>query len=162
LFIQRARDVKPDFAVTNDNAPAVAEICHRLDGLPLAIELAAARIKLLPPRALLARLERRLPLLTGVTRDVPARQHTLRNAIAWSYDLLDEREKTLFRRLAPFAGGGTLEAVEAVCTAARDPAFDVLEGVGSLVDKNLLQAQEGAGGEPRLAMLETIREYVLG
>ncbi len=114
LFIQRAKAVKPDFRITNDTAPAVAEICYRLDGLPLAIELAAARIKLLPPRAMLARLEHRLEFLTGGARDLPARQQTLRNAIAWSYDLLNENEQKLFRRLSVFVGGCTIEAVEAV------------------------------------------------
>jgi predicted ATPase len=119
LFIQRALAVKPGFAVTNENAPAIAEICARLDGLPLAIELAAARIKLFSPPALLARLERRLPLLTGGGRDLPARQQTLRDAIAWSYDLLEENDQALFRRLAVFVGGCDLAAAEAVCS---DPA----------------------------------------
>ena len=116
LFIQRAIAVKPDFMVTNENAPAVAEICHRLDGLPLAIELAAARIKLLTPQAMLSRLERRLPLLTGGARDLPERQQTLRHAIDWSYNLLDDQAKRLFRRLAVFASGWTLEAAELCAT----------------------------------------------
>ncbi|MFN8473659.1 MAG: tetratricopeptide repeat protein [Anaerolineae bacterium] len=155
LFIERALDVKPSFHVTNDNAPAVAEICHRLDGLPLAIELAAAHVKALPPQALLARLERRLPMLIGGARDLPARQQTVRNTIAWSYDLLTEAEKTLFRRLAVFVGGWTLEAAEAIC----DGAYDVLDGIEALVDENLVRHVEQPWGEPRYTMLETIREY---
>jgi predicted ATPase len=169
LFIQRALAVKPDFAVHNENAPAVAEICVRLDGLPLAIELAAARIKLLPPKALLARLGSRLELLRGGPRDLPARHQTLRRAIAWSHDLLDAGEKALFRRLAVFVDGCTLEAAEAVCNAAGDPStgsgraleLNVLDGMASLVDKSLLRQEEGVDGEPRLQMLQTIREYGL-
>jgi predicted ATPase len=160
LFVQRAQDARPDFMVTTDNASAVAEICRRLDGLPLAIELAAARVRVLPPAALLARLEHRLPLLTGGAQDLPARQRTMRGAIAWSYDLLDEREKTLFRRLSVFVGGCTLEAVDAVCNAAGDLALDVLDGVASLVDKSLLHLHAG-DAEPRFGMLDTIREYAL-
>ena len=167
LFIQRALAVKPDFRVDNANAPAVAEICVRLDGLPLAIELAAARIKLFPPQAMLARLGRRLELLRGGARDMPDRHQTLRHAIAWSYDLLEAGEQALFRRLAVFARGCTLEAAEAVCQAVHDPAagpgqsLEVLDGVASLVDKSLLRQQEQASGEPRFRMLETIREYGL-
>ncbi len=116
LFIERARSVKPDFAITNETAPAVAEICHRLDGLPLAIELAAARIAVLSPQAMLVRLQSRLKLLTGGARDLPARQQTLRGAIEWSYDLLDAGEQMLFRRLAVFAGNFSLEAAETVCS----------------------------------------------
>jgi predicted ATPase/class 3 adenylate cyclase len=159
LFTERAIDARSDFQVTNDNAPAVAEICVRLDGLPLAIELAAARIKILPPQAMLTRLQSRLKLLTGGARDLPARQQTLRRAIEWSYDLLDEGEKQLLRRLAVFAGGRTLEAVEAVCNEAGD--LDILDGVSSLADKSLLRQEVGLGGEPRLVMLETIHEYAL-
>ncbi len=160
LFIARAQAVKPDFQVTNANAPAVAEICARLDGLPLAIELAAARIKLLPPQALLARLGQRLAFLTGGLRDAPARQQTLRNTIDWSYRLLDVQEQRFFRRLSVFVGGCTLEAVEAVCNAARDLTIDVLERASSLIDKSLLRQAEPEE-EPRFLMLETIREYGL-
>ena len=159
LFIERARAAKADFAITNANAPAVAEICVRLDGLPLAIELAAARIRLLSPQELLPRLSSRLKLLTGGRRDLPARQQTLRGAIEWSYDLLDAGEQQLFARLAVFTGGRTLEAVEAVCNADGDLAVDVLDGVASLVDKSLLRQEEGQAGESRFVMLETIHEY---
>ena len=159
LFIQRAQGVKPDFQVTSGNAPAVAAICARLDGLPLAIELAAARTKLLAPDALLPRLNSRLKVLTGGARDLPARQQTLRNTIDWSYSLLDPGEQTLFTRLAVFIGGRTLDAVEVVCNAAGDLPIDPLDGVGSLLDKSLLRQEEGTGGEPRLVMLETIHEY---
>jgi predicted ATPase/class 3 adenylate cyclase len=160
LFIQRARAVRPGFTLTKDTAPAVAEICCRLDGLPLAIELAAARTKLLPPRDMLARLERRLEFLTGGGRDLPARQKTLRNAIAWSYDLLDENEQKLFRRLAVFAGGCTVDAVEAVAGEVP-PRGDGLDRLESLLDKSLLQEVEGAEGELRFMMLETLREFGL-
>jgi predicted ATPase/class 3 adenylate cyclase len=159
LFIERALDVRGDFAVTDENAPAVAEICHRLDGLPLAIELAAARIRILSPEALLRRLENRLKLLTGGARDLPERQRTLQATIGWSHDLLSEAEKVLFRRLPVFTGGRTLEAIETVCDAEGELGLDVLEGVTSLVDKSLLRQEEGIGGEPRLVMLETIHEY---
>jgi predicted ATPase/class 3 adenylate cyclase len=159
LFIERATDVKADFQVTNENAPAVAEICVRLDGLPLAIELAAARIRLFPPQALLGRLSSRLKMLTGGAADLTARQQTLRGAIDWSYDLLDDGEKQFFRRLSVFLGGRTLESIEAVCNAEGDLQVDVLDGVESLVSKSLLRQEEGAGGEPRFVMLETIHEY---
>jgi predicted ATPase/class 3 adenylate cyclase len=158
LFVERSRAVKPDFKVTNESAPAVAEICVRLDGLPLAIELAAARIRMLPPQALLARLGNRLKLLTGGARDLPERQRTLRGAIEWSYDLLDEGEKTLFGRLSVFSGGRTLEAIEAVCDKEGELLVDAFEGVSSLLEKNLLKQEEGAGGEPRFVMLETVHE----
>jgi len=163
LFIQRAQAVKPDFQVTNANARAIAEICVRLDGLPLAIELAAARMKLLPPQALLARLGQSLQVLTGAARDLPARQQTLRNTIAWSYHLLDAAEQRLFCRLSVFVGGCTLEAAEAICAAPGDgnEAGQVLEIVASLIDKSLLQQIAQEGEEPRFAMLETIREYGL-
>lgn len=159
LFTERAQAAKAGFTITNENAPAVAEICMRLDGLPLAIELAAARIRLLSPQALLQRLSNRLKLLTGGGRDLPVRQQTLRGAIEWSYSLLDTAEQTLFARLAVFVGGSTLEAVEAVCNAEDDLGVDVLDAIASLVDKSLLQQAEGSGGEPRFVMLETIREY---
>jgi predicted ATPase/class 3 adenylate cyclase len=157
LFVERARAVKPDFSVTNENAPAVAEICVRLDGLPLAIELAAARIRLLPPRAMLARLGSRLKLLTGGARNLPERQRTLRGAIEWSYELLTPEERTLFARLAVFAGGRTLEAIETICDPEGE--LDTLDGVESLLEKSLLRQEEGLGGEPRFVMLETIHEY---
>jgi predicted ATPase/class 3 adenylate cyclase/Tfp pilus assembly protein PilF len=159
LFIERAQDVKPDFEVSNDNAPAVAEICARLDGLPLALELAAARVRLFSPQALLSRLSSRLKMLTGGARTLPARQQTLRAAIEWSYDLLSEGEKQLFRRMAVFQGGRSLEALEAVCNHDGQLEIDVLEGVESLVAKSLLQQREGSDGEPRFWMLETIHEY---
>jgi len=161
LFIARAQAVKPAFQVTNANAPAVAEICVRLDGLPLAIELAAARIKVLPPQALLARLGQRLAVLTDGAKDVPARQQTLRNTIEWSYQLLDAQEQQLFRRLSAFVGGCTLEAIEAICDAldTNNGAVSVLDGVASLIDQSLLQQTELV--ELRLVMLETIREYGL-
>jgi len=161
LFIQRAQAIQPDFQLTSTNAPAVAEICARLDGLPLAIELAAARIKLLTPEALLARLGRRLPMLTSVARDVPARQQTLRNTIAWSYHLLDTQERRFFRRLSVFSGNCPLAAVEALCAALGDGEASVLDSVASLLDKSLLQRLERHGKELRLRLLETVREYGL-
>jgi predicted ATPase/class 3 adenylate cyclase len=161
LFISRAQAVKPEFLVSNANAPAVAEICVRLDGLPLAIELAAARIKLLPPQALLARLGKRLAVLTSGAHDAPARQRTLRNTISWSYHLLDADEQRLFRRLSVFVGGCTIQAIEAVCSARGNGALSVLDAVASLIDKSLLRQTEQEGVEPRFVMLETIREYGL-
>ena len=161
LFVARAQDVQPDFALTSETALPVAEVCARLDGLPLALELAAARVRFLPPQALLSRLGSRLKLLTGGERDRPARQQTLRSALDWSYDLLDAGEQTLFARLAVFVGGCTLEAAAAVCNAPGDLPFDVLEGIASLLDKSLLRRAEGVAGEPRFVMLETIREYAL-
>jgi tetratricopeptide (TPR) repeat protein len=159
LFIARAQAVKPDFAIDNDNAPAVAEICHRLDGLPLAIELAAARVRMLPPEAMLHRLEKRLPLLAGGARDAPERQRTLRKTIAWSYDLLEPEEQRLFHRLAVVAGGCTLEAAEAV--GNHDGALDVFSCLEGLCEHSLVRQEEDAAGEPRFSMLETIREYGL-
>ena len=161
LFIERARAVQFDFALTEDNAATVAAICCQLDGLPLAIELAARRSKLFSPQALLPRLKSRLKLLVGGAREKPVHQQTLRGTIAWSYELLEEDEKTLFRRLAVFAGGCTLEAVEAVCNAHADLGVDVLDIVARLVDKSMLRQETQADGEPRLLMLETIREYAL-
>jgi tetratricopeptide (TPR) repeat protein len=159
LFVERARAVKPDFAITNESAPAIAEICVRLDGLPLAIELAAARIKMLPPQAMLQRLTSRLKLLTGGARDLPERQRTLRATIEWSYALLDEGEQLLFGRLAVFSGGRTLEAIEAICDAEGDLPMDAFEGISSLLDKSLIRQEEGPDGEPRFVMLETVHEY---
>ena len=161
LFLQRARVVKPNFQLTAVNARAIAEICVHLDGLPLTIELAAARVKLFPPQALLARLEQRLQVLTSGARDAPARQQSLRNTIEWSYKLLDAQEQRLFRRLSVFVGGCTLQAIEAVCAVLdkSNGAGQVLNGVASLIDKSLLQQTEQEGDEPRLVLLETIREY---
>lgn len=161
LFVERARAARPDFRLTEENAEAVVEICARLDGLPLAIELAAARVKLLPPQALLTRLQQGSGLLRGGGLDLPARQRTLRSTLQWSHDLLDEHEQRMLRRLSIFAGGCTLHAAEAVSGATGDLPAETLELVASLVDKNLLRQVEGAGGEPRLFMLETIREYAL-
>jgi predicted ATPase/DNA-binding CsgD family transcriptional regulator len=159
LFVERAQAVQEDFALTPENAPVVAAICRRLDGLPLAIELAAARVKVLPPAALLERLEHRLPLLSGGGRDLPARQQTMRAAISWSYDLLTAEEQTLFRRLAVFSGGCTLAAVDDVASGPTALGIDPLEGVSSLLDKSLLRRDDGPAGEPRFAMLETVREF---
>ncbi|MDQ5851887.1 MAG: adenylate/guanylate cyclase domain-containing protein, partial [Chloroflexota bacterium] len=191
LFIQRAQAVNPDFQVTNTTAPAVAEICVRLDGLPLAIELAAARSKLLSPQALLQRLQHRLQVLTGGARDLPARQQTLRSTIDWSFSLLEAGEQTLFARLGVFVGGFSVEAAETVChesgigdqwsgvrgqesgdegrsaSPSQIPTPDsrlpipVLDGLQSLLDKSLLHQVPGASGEPRFRMLEIIREYAL-
>ena len=159
LFVERARALKPDFKVTNESAPAVAEICVRLDGLPLAIELAAARIKMLPPKAMLQRLTSRLKLLTGGARDLPERQRTLRATIEWSHALLDEGEQLLFGRLAVFSGGRTLEAIEAICDALGDLPVDAFDGISSLLDKSLIRQEEGPNGEPRFVMLETVHEF---
>ena len=179
LFVERARDVAPGFALTTANAATVAEICRRLDGLPLAIELAAARTRILSPSALLARLTDRLRVLTGGPRDAPARLRTMRDAIAWSHDLLTAEEQTLFRRLAVFVGGFTLDAAEAVARGgdwgaesaadggpspsprAPQPAPDLLDGLTALIDESLLQRAEQADGEIRFGMLESIREFGL-
>jgi predicted ATPase/class 3 adenylate cyclase len=163
LFVERAQAARPDFAVTAANAPAIAEICGRLDGLPLAIELAAARVRLLPPEALLARLSSWLKLLTGGPREVEARQQTMRATIAWSEDLLAPDERVLFQRLAVFVGGCTLEAAEAVCAApdgAEPLDIDLLDGLATLVDQSLIQ-QRVEGDEPRFGMLHVIREFAL-
>jgi len=162
LFLQRAQAVQPDFRLTDANARAVASLCARLDGLPLAIELAAARMKLFSPQALLTRLDQRLSVLASATRDAPARQQTLRNTIAWSYNLLDEEEQRLFRRLSVFAGGCRLSAIEALYMSLGGPSELVLDDVASLADKSLLQrVEQHTGEEPRFAMLETIRAYGL-
>jgi predicted ATPase len=159
LFVQRAVAAKPDFELSQQNASAIIEICARLDGLPLAIELAAARVKVLSPSAMRTRLASRLQLLTGGARDLPQRQQTLRAAFDWSHDLLSAAEQKLFRRLSVFVGGCTLEGVEAVCDTKGDLELDLLDGMSSMVDKSLLQQFEQANGEPRFLMLETIREY---
>jgi predicted ATPase len=160
LFVERAMAVRPDFAVTSQNAPAVAEICVRLDGLPLAIELAAARVRVLSPSAIMERLGDRLKLLSGGSRDLPERQQTLRGAIAWSHDLLEEADQRVFARFAVFAGGATLEAVEKV---VFDPGeeTDALDAIASLVDKSLIRQESEPGGEPRFRMLSTIREFAM-
>jgi non-specific serine/threonine protein kinase len=164
LFVERAQAVMPEFALTESTAPAVAAICRRLEGLPLALELAAARVKLLPPEALLARLEQRLPLLSGGARDAPDRQQTMRDAIAWSHDLLTEAEQAIFRRLSVFAGGFTLDAAAAITASGEarlDQQEDALEGLAALVDQSLLRIGEPSAGGPesRFTFLETVREY---
>ena len=164
LFVQRAQAANRGFTLTSTSAPAVAEICRRLDGLPLAIELAAARVKMFPAEAMLTRLEKSLEFLTEGPRDVPARQRTLRDTIDWSHQLLSAPEQKLFRRMAVFAGGCTLEGVEAVCNSRRDLEIDVVAGVASLVDKSLVQQtgqHVGPGGEARFNLLETLREYAM-
>ncbi|HEX4488260.1 MAG TPA: tetratricopeptide repeat protein [Terriglobales bacterium] len=159
LFLQRAVAAKPDFVLTAENASAVSEICARLDGLPLAIELAAARVKVLSPASMLLRLKSRLQLLTGGSRDLPQRQQTLRAAMDWSFDLLSAPEQKLFRRLAVFAGGCDLEGVEAVCDPRGDLELDLLEGMASLIDKSLVQKAALASNDSRFVMLQTIHEY---
>ncbi|MFW5686094.1 MAG: ATP-binding protein, partial [Spirochaetota bacterium] len=155
LFTQRAKMAQPAFTITEQNAQAVADICRRLDGLPLAIELAAARVRMLAPGKILERLDNRLQTLTGGARDLPARQQTIRGAIAWSYDLLEDSEKRLFCSLGTFSGDWTLDAAENVAPAD----VDVLTGLESLMDKSLVREQLGSGGEPRFGMLETIHEF---
>jgi non-specific serine/threonine protein kinase len=161
LFVAQARRARPDFGLTDSNAAAIATICRRLDGLPLAIELAASRITHFPLPALLQRLEHRLPLLTGGARDVPARLRTMRDAIAWSHELLAPDGHVLFRRLAVFVGGFTMEAAEGIVGPMGDGASAISEGIVALVDESLLQMTEAPGGEPRYRMLETIREFGL-
>ncbi|HET8853280.1 MAG TPA: NB-ARC domain-containing protein, partial [Ktedonobacteraceae bacterium] len=161
LFVQRAQAVDRHFALTEENAAAVAEICIRLDGLPLALELAAARSKLLPPWALLRRLSRRLAVLTSGRQDAPARQKTLRDTINWSYDLLRTEEQRCFQYLAIFVGGCTLEAAEALCGEGAHSLLPATDLIASLLDKSLLQRSDRSADQPRLSMLETIREYAL-
>jgi predicted ATPase/transcriptional regulator with XRE-family HTH domain len=161
LFVDRAQAVKPGFTLSEDNAPAVVEICRQLDGLPLAIELAAARCKVLTPTAILGRLEHRLRLLTEGARDAPERQRTLRAAITWSHDLLSPEERILFRRLGVFVGGCTLAAAERVCDAPGNLGLDPLDGITALVNQSLVQQREGTDAEPRFVMLETLREFAL-
>lgn len=159
LFVERAQAVKSNFELTEENAQSVADICRRLDGLPLAIELAAVRVKLLAPQAILTRLSNSLKLLTGGARDLPERQQTMRAAIAWSYDLLDGEERKMLNRLAVFAGGFTLDAATAVANANEDLSFNLLDCVASLVDKSLLLQREQMDGEPRFRMLKVVREF---
>jgi predicted ATPase/DNA-binding CsgD family transcriptional regulator len=170
LFLQRAHGVAPDFTLTEDNAPVIAELCVRLDGLPLAIELAAARIKVLSPQALLEKLDNRLAILSTERRDVPERLRTMRNAISWSHDLLTPSEQAVFRRLSVFAGGCIFEAAEAVLTAPYTAGdnerqseinIDSLASISSLIEKSLLQPSDHANGTPRFRMLETVREFGL-
>ena len=159
LFVERARAVAPGFALSATNARAVAEICRRVEGLPLAIELAAARVPLLAPAALLTRLTNRLDLLTDGARDLPARQQTMRGTIDWSFRLLTPAEQTLFARQAVFVGGRTLAAIAAVCDPDGELGVDALDGVGALVNQSLLRRVEGVAGEPRFSLLETLQEY---
>ncbi|SRR6266487_2280707 len=159
LFVERAREITPNVAFLGDDLALIAEVCRRVDGLPLAIELAAARLKLLPLPTLLERLEDRLSILTGGPRDLPARQQTLRNTIAWSYDMLSAEEQRLFRRLSVFVGGCTLAAIEVISREFEGEATEVLDKTTSLLDKHLLYTSKQANSEPRLLMLETVREY---
>jgi len=157
LFVQRAQAIKPEFRVTQDNVTSIATICRKVDGLPLAIELAAGWMRVMPPEGLLDRMEPQLQLLTEGSRDLPERQQTMRKTIAWSYDLLSEGHRRLFRRLSVFAGGCTLEAAEVVCREDEGREIEVLKGLNTLVDHSLVVAS--AGDQPRFSLLETIREY---
>ena len=157
LFAERAARVSPGFALDDGNAAVVAEICRRLDGLPLAIELAAARVRLLPPAALLARLGERLDVLGGGPVDLPERQRTLRATMDWSFDLLEPHEQAVFLRLGVFSGGWSLAAAEAVCGGPDEP--DVLDALSALLDASLLLESDESAAEPRLHMLETVRTY---
>ena len=164
LFLERTRAIQPNFEISNENARDIAEICVRLDGLPLALELAAARIRILPPHMILTRLSNKLGLLSGGPRDLPARQQALRNTIAWSHDLLDEPEKKLFRRLAVFVGGFTLQAAETICPIEND--LNVMDGIATLLDNSLLKRfderapeEQGAEEEYRFGFLETIHDF---
>jgi predicted ATPase/class 3 adenylate cyclase len=161
LFVQRARNILPSFQLTPTNARAIAEVCVRLDGLPLAIELAAARVKLLPPQALLARLSQRLHLLTGGPRSLPVRQQTLRSTIQWSYDLLGPEEQALFHLLSVFVDGGPLSAAEALCQERGQADLDVLNTLSALLDNSLIQSSDEGAEEPRFLMLQTVREFGL-
>jgi predicted ATPase len=161
LFLERAKAAKNDFRLTKENAATIAAICARLDGVPLSIELAASRVKMLSPAAMLARLDSSLNLLIGGARDLPIRQQTLRGTVDWSYSLLNAAEQSLFRRLSVFIGGCTLEAVEAACDTKSDLGLDVLDGMASMVDKSLVQQIELPGAETRFLMLSAIREYAL-
>lgn len=158
LFVERAQAVRPNFSLTTENAAAVAELCIRLEGLPLALELAAARSRVLTPQAMLERLDNRLRLLVGGPRDLPARHQTMRAAITWSYELLTTPEQTLFRRFAVFSAGCTLDACEAVCDGDHELGVDVLEGLDALVGHSLVKQEEQPDGELRFRMLETIRD----
>jgi predicted ATPase len=159
LFIDRARAAASELDLDHDELETIAEICRRVDGIPLAIELAASRTKVVGPEELLRRLDRRLSFLTGGPRDLPLRQQTLRSTIAWSHDLLDDSEHRLFARLGVFAAGFSLDAAEAVCAEEAAPA--VLEGIASLVDKSLLRTEDPSHGQPRFTMLQVVRDYAL-
>jgi predicted ATPase/DNA-binding CsgD family transcriptional regulator len=159
LFVMRSQSVKPDFRLTEENGPAIVEVCRRLDGLPLAIELAAARVKMLTPELLRVRLDHPLPLLIGGGRELPPHQQTMRSTIAWSYDLLSANEQQYFRYLAVFSGGFTLEAFEQVCGHLATPELDPIAALTCLVNNSLVRSTERSDGAPRYQMLETIREF---